>query len=296
MDKIKDKNFCGERAQYFAHDKNYESCLFKDGESCLKHVKNLIVEDTTFNYKYPLWIAKNVCVKKSHFNENSKSGLWYTKNILIKDTVIEAPKEFRRSHGINLLNVEFLNAAETLWTCSKINLKNVKAKGDYFAMNSKNFYADNFNLEGNYFLDGAKNIEIHNSRIISKDAFWNCKNVTVYNSYIWGEYLGWHSKNLRFVNCTIESNQGLCYVDGLVMKNCTLINTELAFEYSRRIDAEIKSSVVSIKNPCGGKIKAQAVETLILNPSRCNVKATKIICDKVTNVFSRDPNENENIF
>ena len=33
---------------------------------------------------------------------------------------------------------------------------------------------------------------------------------------------------LRFINCTIESLQGLCYIDNLVMKNCKLINTTLS--------------------------------------------------------------------
>ena len=296
MEKIENKEFSGERSQYFAHDLNYDKCLFKEGESCLKHTKNVIIENTVFDYKYPLWICENVLVKKSHFNEKAKSGLWYVKNFRLEDSLIEAPKEFRRSSGIKLINVNFTNAQETLWTCSNIKMKNVKARGDYLAMNSKNFYADNLELEGNYFLDGAENIEIHNSHLVSKDAFWNCKNVTVYDSYIWGEYLGWHSKNLKFVNCTIESNQGLCYVDGLVMKNCILVNTDLAFEYSRRINADIKSSIVSVKNPCGGKIKAMEIETLILNPARCNVKSTKIICDKITNVYSKDPNANENDF
>ena len=39
-------------------------------------------------------------------------------------------------------------------------------------------------------------------------------------------------KGVTFINCTIESLQGMCYIDNLIMKNCTLINTTLAFEYS----------------------------------------------------------------
>ena len=42
------------------------------------------------------------------------------------------------------------------------------------------------------------------------------KNVTVYDSFITGEYLGWNAKNLTLINCTIESLQGLCYIDNLV--------------------------------------------------------------------------------
>ena len=86
-----------------------------------------------------------------------------------------------------------------------------------------------FNLSGNYAFDGAKNVEVYNSRLLSKDAFWNCENVTVNNSVIIGEYLGWNSKNLTFIDCFIESNQGLCYVKNLVIRNSKVINTDLAF-------------------------------------------------------------------
>ena len=66
----------------------------------------------------------------------------------------------------------------------------------------------------------AENVEIHNSKLLSKDAFWNSDHVTVYDSFISGEYLGWNAKNLTLINCTIESLQGMCYIDNLIMKNC----------------------------------------------------------------------------
>ena len=44
------------------------------------------------------------------------------------------------------------------------------------------------------------------------------------------------------LNCTIESLQGMCYIDNLVMKNCKLLNTTLAFEYST-IDVEITDGI-----------------------------------------------------
>ena len=61
--------------------------------------------------------------------------------------------------------------------CNKIKLENVRAKGDYFGMNSENINIEKFSLVGNYAFDGGKNIEIHNVKILSKDAFWNCENI-----------------------------------------------------------------------------------------------------------------------
>ena len=105
-------------------------------------------------------------------------------------------------------------------------------------------------------------MEVHNAKMLSKDAFWNTENVTVYDSFISGEYLGWNAKNLTLINCTIESLQGMCYVENLVLKNCRLLHTTLAFEYST-VNAEITGKADSILNPKGGTIRADAIGTLI---------------------------------
>ena len=172
-------------------------------------------------------------------------------------------------------NVDMPNAAETLWNCTDIEMDQVTAKGDYFAMNSKNIVARNFTLVGNYSFDGGENIEIHNSRLLSKDAFWNADNVVVYDSFISGEYLGWNSKNITLINCTIESLQGLCYIDNLVMKNCRLIHTNLAFEYSQA-DVEIVGQVDSVFNPKGGIIRADRIGELIMDGRKVKIDQTKI--------------------
>ena len=207
----------------------------------------------------------------------ARAGVWYTDNITVEDAVIEAPKNFRRCRTVNLRNVNFPNAAETLWNCEDVTLEHVSAKGDYFAMNSRNMVLRDFQLVGNYSFDGVKNMEIHNARMLSKDAFWNSENVTVYDSFISGEYLGWNAKNLTLINCTIESLQGMCYIDNLVMKNCKLLNTTLAFEYST-VDAYITGKIDSVMNPSGGVIRADHIDELIVEKDKVDPAKTKIIC------------------
>ncbi len=154
------------------------------------------------------------------------------------------------------------------------------AKGDYFAMNSRNMSISNFELIGNYSFDGVKNVEIRNAKMLSKDAFWNSENVTVYDSFISGEYLGWNAKNLTLINCTIESLQGMCYIENLVMKNCRLLNTTLAFEYST-VDVEIRGRVDSVLNPSGGIIRADSIGELILEKDKIAPEKTEIVCTEI---------------
>lgn len=133
-------------------------------------------------------------------------------------------------------------------------------------------------LYGNYSFDGVKNLKIYNSRLLSKDAFWNSENVTVYDSFISGEYLGWNAKNLTLINCTVESLQGMCYVDNLVMKNCRLLNTTLAFEFST-VDADIRGTIDSVMNPASGIIRADSIKELIMEKDVVDTDKTTILCD-----------------
>ena len=273
---ISKRKLIGERALFKGSDLRITDTVFADGESPLKESRNIEICDSEFRWKYPLWYSENIYVKSSKWFEGARAGVWYTDNIRVEDSIIEAPKNFRRCAGITLDNVTFSNAAETLWNCIDIDIKSVSAKGDYFAMNSQDMTVKDLTLYGNYSFDGSKNVEIKNSKLLSKDAFWNSENITVYDSYISGEYLGWNSKNLTLINCTVESHQGMCYIDNLVMKNCKLINTTLAFEYST-VDADISGSVDSVFNPSGGIIRADKISCLIIQKSMVDPDKTRII-------------------
>lgn len=280
MKLIEQQCFTGERALFKSEDLHLVRSIFADGESPLKESQNIDLEQSIFKWKYPLWYCHNIKVNNSTLLEMARSGIWYTDTISITNSTIEAPKTFRRAKNITLKSVHMPHASETLWNCNTIKLDEVTVAGDYFGMNSQNITVNNFNLVGNYAFDGGKNIEIHNAKMLSKDAFWNCENVTVYDSVIIGEYLCWNSKNITFINCLIESDQGMCYADHLVMKNCRLINTDLSFEYST-VDAEIRSTIDSVKNPTSGTIRAKGIDELIMDETKIDPTKTQIILDKV---------------
>ena len=282
----KEKVFEGERSLFGSDGLFLENCVFDNGESPLKESRNLDISQCLFRWKYPLWYCENVKVRDSHWFEMARAGVWYTNHITVENAVFQAPKNFRRCRDITLNNVSFTNAQETLWSCQDVKMKDVSAAGaPYFAMNSSNLEIDNLTLDGNYSFDGAENVVIRNSRLLTKDAFWNTKNVTVYDSFISGEYLGWNARNLTLVNSTIESLQGMCYIDNLIMKNCTLINTTLAFEYSS-VEAEISGRADSVFNPGSGSIKARQIGELILEKDKIDPAKTRIICQDI--VLSSD--------
>ena len=280
MEKYSKKQYTEERALFSSRGSSIEECEFSEGESPLKESCDIEVSKCTFKWKYPLWYCKNVKVVSTTFEETARSGVWYTENISFDNCQIKAPKTFRNSKQIRLVNTDMPDARETFWGCEDLKIFSCKAKGDYFGAHCSQVEVDGLRLDGNYVFDSSKDVVVRNSVLNSKDAFWNCENVKLINCTIIGEYLGWNTKNLTLINCKIESHQGLCYVDGLTMYHCEVYNSDLMFEYCHNIDAEIITEVDSIKNPYDGKIVVKDVKELILDRKFINPAKIKIYRSK----------------
>lgn len=266
MKEIKNTEFGGERPLFAEHDLLLENVTIHAGESALKECSHIEAVKCRFEGKYPFWHVDGFIIRDCLFTEGARAALWYSRNLEMTDTLVEAPKMFRDMVNLRVEKVRIPNAQETLWHCKNVVLKDVEvAKADYLFMHSENIFISDYRQQGNYSFQYCKNIEIHNADIDSKDAFWNTEDVTVYDSKIDGEYLGWHSKRLRLVNCHIGGTQPLCYCTDLILENCTFAeDADLAFEYST-VNADIKGTVVSVKNPASGKIKADHIGEIIID-------------------------------
>lgn len=271
------ETFEGERVLYKLADAKLSGVTVNPGESPLKHGRNLSLTDCTIDGKYPLWITEHVTADKCLFKVGSRSGPWYVKDFTLKNSQVDAPKQFRDSDGIVIRNCRYSLAQETLWSCRNVDIEDtVFDNGDYLLIHSEDVRLKNVTLNGNYLLQWGRNAQIFDCTLHSKDAFWNSENITCYNCLLDGEYLGWHSRNLHLVNCTVKGTQPLCYCENLVLENCTFdADADLAFEYSS-VRAEIKGAVTSVKNPTTGSIEAGSIGRIILDenvlaPANCRI-------------------------
>ena len=169
------------------------------------------------------------------------------------------------------------DADETFWGIDGLKLSNVVLhEGTYPFMHCRNIRVDGLESDSKYVFQYCRDVEIHHAKIDTKDSFWEVDNVTVYDSELNGEYLGWHSRNLRLVNCHISGEQPLCYADNLVLENCTFDpECDRAFEYST-VQADIRGTIKSVKNPTSGRIVADGYGEIILDknqlqPADCEI-------------------------
>ena len=278
MEIIKDHYFEGERPLYARRDGlRLENVVIGPGESSLKEGADIEAVNCEFKGKYPFWECNGFTIRHCIFREGARAALWYTRGCKMYDTLVEAPKMFRRISDVYLENVQMPMAQETFWDCRDITLRNVTtADANYIFMHCENVDIDGYRLQGNYSFQYAKNVVIRNADLQTKDAFWESEDVTVYDSVINGEFLGWYAKNLKLVRCHIGGTQPLCYCENLILEDCTFeADADLAFEYSS-VQATVKGHVTSVKNPRTGYIRAGSIGEVILDenikgPGNCSI-------------------------
>ena len=263
---IENDTFDQERALYALHDATVKNCRFDgpaDGESAFKEAGNLKVDETYFNLRYPFWHVDTAEISNCFMTENCRAALWYDKNIIIEHTHLGGIKALRECENITLKNC-VVESPEFIWRCKGITIDSVNIEqSEYPFFEVKDSRITKLKMKGKYSFQYNENVEITDSELDTKDAFWHTKNVTVRDSIIKSEYLGWYSENLKLVNCKIIGTQPFCYCKNLVLENCTMEGCDLSFERST-VTATIKGKIDSVKNPLGGKIKADEIGEIIM--------------------------------
>ena len=246
MTLIQDQTFEGERALYQSDGVRIERCVFNDGESPLKESRGIEVADSVFRWRYPLWYCADVTVEGSLWLDTCRAPIWYTDGLTIANGSFQAPKGIRRCQNVVIRDTNFPNAQETLWNCSDVTASHISVNGDYFAKDCENVHIDGLDLTGKYPFDGCRHVGVENARMVTRDAFW-------------------------------KSLQGLCYIEGLTLVDCRLVNTTLAFERCHGIDAEVMGSVDSIANPGSGTIRVGGVGELIQDDPQIDASRVEIV-------------------
>lgn len=258
------RTFDEERALYHLCDAEVTDCIFAgpaDGESALKESRHVTVRNCTFSLRYPLWHAQTYRLENSRLDELTRAPIWYAADGTIADCEIRGVKCLRECDRTALLRCRVVSP-EFGWRCRTVEIIDSEMEGEYFLFESRDVTIDRLRMKGKYSFQYIENMHISDSVLDTKDAFWHAKHVTVEDSTLRGEYLAWYSEDLTLIRCHIIGTQPLCYCRNLRLIDCTMEDTDLAFEYSD-VSAEVKGSILSVKNPRSGCITADSIGEII---------------------------------
>ncbi len=255
-----------ERAFYGEKGLLLRSCSFDgpaDGESALKECRDIQIEDSFCNLRYPFWHDHGLKIRGSELTPLCRAALWYSDHVEIVETKLHGIKALRECGDVAIKNCD-INSDEFGWSVRNLSMENCAAESEYFLLRGENLHLKDIQFKGKYSFQYTKNVVIENSVLDTKDAFWHAQNVMVKDSLIKGEYLAWYSQGLTLVNCKIVGTQPFCYCTGLKLIDCEMVNADLCFEKSE-VEATITTPVISIKNPRSGVISVPAVGDIIMD-------------------------------
>ena len=281
MTVVENKTFDEERALYGSVDTIVRNCKFDgpaDGESAIKECKNVIIEDSYLNLRYPLWHVEGLKITGSELTEGCRAALWYSNDVEISDTKLHGIKAARECNRVAIRDCDVISA-EFGWFSHNLTMENVTVEGQYFILQSNHLDFKNVTLNGKYSLQYISDSVFENCNLNTRDAFWHAKNIVVRNSVLKGEYLAWYSENVTFENCKIIGTQPLCYCKGLKLINCEMIDTDLSFEKSE-VEATLTAPIMSIKNPLSGRIVVPNVGEIIMDDE--HAKGEIVISENLT--------------
>lgn len=265
-ERIVGKQLDEERALYHLQDALVAQCIFDgpaDGESVLKEARNVRLEDCRFSLRYPLWHVAGFSVNNCTMDEKTRAAIWYSRDGVIEDSKLGGIKAVRECQNILLRRCQ-IESQEFGWKSEGVTLEDSAVTAEYLFLDSRDVRLKNVHMKGKYSFQYVENLEIVDSVLDTKDAFWHAKNVTVRNSVVKGEYLAWFSDGLTLIDCRIIGTQPLCYCRNLSLINCTMEETDLAFEYSD-VQATVIGHIDSVKNPRSGTIAADSVGEVIFS-------------------------------
>lgn len=264
METIRGQRFDQERALYGKQDLCVMDCAFQgpaDGESAFKEGRNIRVENSFFDLRYPFWHDRNLTITGCELTENCRAALWYSSGITVRQSKLHGIKALRECADVTMEDCDIVSP-EFGWSVDGITMNRCTAQSEYFMMRSRALHFTDVTFQGKYSFQYIEDAVFDNCRFDTKDAFWHAKNVVVKNSVVKGEYLAWYCENVTFENCHIIGTQPLCYCKGLRMINCRMDEADLAFEKSE-VQAELTAPLISIKNPYQGRIQVPQVGEIV---------------------------------
>ncbi len=254
-----------ERALYGLCGATVLDCEFagpQDGESALKECRELTVKNSIFQLRYPLWHLQDGLIAQCEMTESCRAALWYCNRTVIRGCKMHGIKVLRECDNTVIEGCDILSD-EMGWNCRTLTLRDTVLEGKYAFFGAKDLHISDMEFTGKYSFQYVENAEIDFCTLHTKDAFWHAKNVTVTDSVLEGEYLGWYSENLTLIGCVISGTQPFINCKNLTLIDCKLDpSCDLCFEGSE-VNATLRGTVTSVKNPLHGNITAEGFGAII---------------------------------
>ena len=147
---IQNQTFDAERALYGSRDLFVKRCSFDgpaDGESAFKECRNIQVDGSFFNLRYPFWHDHGLIIQNSEMTQLCRAALWYSDHITIENTKLHGIKALRECADVKMTGCDIVSP-EFGWSVRNIEMEDSDAESGSFMMRSSYLCFRNVRMKG----------------------------------------------------------------------------------------------------------------------------------------------------
>ena len=138
MRTIQNQTFDEERALYGSDGIMVKDCSFDgpaDGESAFKECRNVQVERSFFNLRYPFWHDHGLSIRNCEMTELCRAALWYSDHVTIENSKLYGIKALRECRNIAVRGCSIISP-EFGWSSQDVRMEGCAVESEYFMMRS----------------------------------------------------------------------------------------------------------------------------------------------------------------
>lgn len=172
------KTICGqrfdqERALYGEQNLRVTDCTFEgpaDGESALKEGRNIQVENSLFDLRYPCWHDRKLSITDCELTEHCRAALWYSRDVTIRKSKLHGIKALRECGNVTLEDCD-IRSSEFGWSTDGVAMNHCTAQSEYFMMRSRALRFADVAFQGKYSFQYIEDAVFDRCSFDTKDAF-----------------------------------------------------------------------------------------------------------------------------
>ncbi len=235
-----------------------------NGEEALMQCTELTVTDSTFTAPRPMWHLSDALLHGVALAAEADTPLYRCHTITLRGCTVQAPHALRDCSD-TMIDASCIHAASFGRSCRKTTLSDTVLNGDDAFCEAEDITASNLELTSNRGLYRAHGGTIDFSTLAGEDLLFGAENITITDTVIDGDRLGWYSCGLTLTHCIISGARPFFGAKDLTLIDCAMAPACMdAFERAE-VDATLRGTAPSVKNPAHGSIRADAYGDIIFD-------------------------------
>ncbi len=227
------------------------------GEDVLSYAKELTLSDSSVSSPRALAHISDAILRDVRFTEGAVSPLYGAVSVTLQGCEMCAPRGCESAREVTV-DASRISSDHFCAGAVSPTVADTVLSGTQLFTHAENVSLTNVDLDGVRALQYISGGSIDFSTLSGEELLHGAHHVTISDTVLDGDRIGWYSDHLTLTHCVISGAAPFAHAKNLTLIDCALDPTcTCAFERSE-VEATLRGTVPSVRNPLHGRIVADA--------------------------------------